>query len=73
MGAVLRFERYQKFLLGRGYTIEAANARIIEVFGTDQITTIVKAIQMDQHSTLPCVDATQLRMSCKIALGALNV
>jgi hypothetical protein len=66
-----RIWKYQRFLLARGYTIEAANARIIEVFQMDRITTIVKAIQKDQQSTLPYVDATGLRMRCEIAMGAI--
>ena len=70
-GHCAKIWKYQRFLLGRGYTIEAANARIIEVFQTSRITNIVKAIQKDQQSTLPYVDATGLRMRFKIAMGAI--
>ena len=64
--------KYQRFLLNRGYTIDAANAEIIWTFGTDRITNLWKKIQKDQTDlTLPFVDAMQLRMRREIALGAI--
>ena len=45
------------YLLNKNYTIEAANARIIDTYGSDQISTIVKRIQADQwrHGEVPYI------------------
>ena len=54
--------QYQVFLLNRGYSIEAANAKIIDVFPIDSITNIRLKIKEDQKGLrYPYIEATQVR------------
>ena len=46
----MKIWRIQAYLLGVGYSIEAANDRIIEVYGTDKITTLTVKITHEQKN-----------------------
>ena len=44
----MRIWRLQAYLIRVGYTIEDANAKIIDVYGTDKITPLTVIISNDQ-------------------------
>lgn len=46
----LKIWRLQSYLTSVGYTIEAANDRIIEVYGTDKLTTLIIKITHEQKN-----------------------
>jgi hypothetical protein len=67
-GRRARIWALQRYLLNKNYTIEAANARIIDAYGSDRITTIVKRIQADQKLTaVPYIEGLRLRVRRRIA------
>jgi hypothetical protein len=68
-GRRARIWALQHYLLNKNYTIEAANARIIDTYGSDRITTIVKRIQADQqrHADVPFVEGLGFRVREQIA------